>query len=299
MTALPFLRPLLLLLCLLMRPAGAGPQYASTPLHEAQPVYRLAVHPLYNPAKLAETYQPLIDYLNRHIQGARFELEASRDYQMYEAKLRARQPQLLLPNPWQTLLAIGHGYTVIAMAGDAADFRGLFIVRKDSGIVSPGDLKGKAVAYPSPTALAACIMAQAFLHERNLDVMHDIDNRYVGSQESAIMNAYLGQTAAGVTWPPPWRLFQRDHPREAAQLKVIWETGTLVNNSVMLRNDTPAEIRNQLQRALLELDRTPEGRAILATAQTRRFHPASNADYDVVRGYIAHFEREIRPVERK
>ena len=31
------------------------------------------------------------------------------------------------------------------------------------------------------------------------------------------------------------------------------------------------EIRNQLQRALLELDRTPEGRAILATAQTRRF----------------------------
>lgn len=299
MTALPFLRPLLLLLCLLAQRAGAEPQYASAPEREARPVYRMAVHPLYNPAKLAETYQPLIDYLNRQIKGARFELETSRDYQMYEAKLRTRQPQLLLPNPWQTLLAIKHGYSVIAMAGDAADFRGLFIVRKDSNIINPGDLKGKVVAYPSPTALAACVMAQAFLHERSIDVMRDIENRYVGSQESAIMNAYLGQAAAGVTWPPPWRLFQRDHPREAAQLKVIWETGPLVNNSVMLRDDVPTGIRDQLQRALLELDRTPQGRLILAGTQTSRFHPATNANYNVVRDYIAHFEREIRPVEQK
>ena len=153
------LRPLLLLLCPLMRPAGAGPQYANTPLHEAQPVYRLAVHPLYNLAKLAETYQPLIDYLNRHIRGR---VSNSKPHAITRCTKPscAHQPQLLLPNPWQTLLAIGHSYTVIAMAGDAADFRGPVHRAQDSGIVSPGDLKGKTVAYPSPTALAACIMAQ-------------------------------------------------------------------------------------------------------------------------------------------
>ena len=70
--------------------------------------------------------------------------------------------------------------------------------------------------------------------------MRDIENRYVGSQESSIMNAYLGQTAAGATWPPPWRAFQKEHPREAAELKVIWETESLVNNSVMVRDDVPA-----------------------------------------------------------
>ena len=37
----------------------------------------------------------------------RFELEASRDYQAYEEKFRARSPHILLPNPW--LSAIGGG----------------------------------------------------------------------------------------------------------------------------------------------------------------------------------------------
>ena len=87
------------------------------------------------------------------------------------------------------------------------------MVRRDSGIKQPADLKGQGGGLPSPTALAAAIMPQWFLHQHGVNVNRDIENRYVGSQESAIMNVYLGQTAAGATWPPPWRLFQKDRPR--------------------------------------------------------------------------------------
>ena len=156
--------------------------------------------------------------------------------------------RILLPNPWQTLEAMKVGYHVIAMAGDAEDFKGIFIVRKDSGIKTPADLRGKVVSYPSPTALAACIMPQYFLHRNGIDVNRDIENAYVGSQESSIMNAYLGKSAAGATWPPPWRLFQQDHPAEAAQLKVIWETPSLLNNSVMVRDDVPAAVGRRVRR---------------------------------------------------
>lgn len=289
---------LLLTFGLLAHVANADPQYRKSPPAERKPVYRLAIHPLYNPTKLAETYLPLVELLNQRISGVQFELEASRDYQMYERKLRARQPELLLPNPWQTLQAIKVGYNVIAMAGDAADFKGIFIVRKDSPIKTPADLKGKVVSYPSPTALAACIMPQMYLQHRGVDVMRDINNRYVGSQESSIMNVFLGQSSAGATWPPPWRVFQQDHPQEAAQLQVIWETPSLVNNSLMVRNDIPAPIRDQVQAILLNLKQTPEGQAILARMQSGEFHPANNASYDVVRDYITRFEREIRPVEQ-
>lgn len=290
---------LLLMFGLPAHVANADPQYRKSPPAESKPVYRLAIHPLYNPTKLAETYLPLVELLNQRISGVHFELEASRDYQMYERKLRARQPELLLPNPWQTLQAIKVGYNVIAMAGDAADFKGIFIVRKDSPIKTPADLKGKVVSYPSPTALAACIMPQMYLQHRGVDVMRDINNRYVGSQESSIMNVFLGQSSAGATWPPPWRLFQQDHPQEAAQLQVIWETPSLVNNSLMVRNDIPAPIRDQVQTILLNLKQTPEGQAILARMQSGEFHPANNGSYDVVRDYITRFEREVRPVEQQ
>jgi phosphonate transport system substrate-binding protein len=275
-----------------------GPQFGAKPLAAEVPVYDLAVHPLHNPAKLILAYQPLIDYVNGRLQGARLSVEASRDYAKFEEKYQARKPEFILPNPWQTLQAMKVGYRVIAMAGDPQDFKGTFVVRKDSRLSTPADLKGKVVSYPSPTALAACIMPQYFLHNHGIDVNTDIENRYVGSQESSIMNAYLGQTALGATWPPPWRAFQKEHPQEASELKVLWETDPLVNNSVMVRDDIPGRVVEQVRALLLGLEETAQGKSILAGMETARFLSATDEDYDVVRQYIARFEREVRPVEK-
>jgi phosphonate transport system substrate-binding protein len=281
------------------KPQGPGPQLGTNPPAVELPVYTLAVHPLHNPAKLMQAYQPLVDFLNGRLPGTRLALEASRDYANFEEKYRARKPEFILANPWQTLQAMALGYQVIAMAGEPADFKGIFVVRKDSDLKQPADLKGKAVSYPSPTALAACIMPQRFLHDHGINVNTDIENRYVGSQESSIMNAFMRLTAAGATWPPPWRAFQKDHPREAAEMTVIWETEPLINNSVMARSDVPASLVEKVRTLLLELDRTPEGRSILGGMETARFLPATGQDYDVVRQYVARFEREVRPVEKQ
>lgn len=276
-----------------------GPQYGQKPLTQGIPVYIFAVHPLYNPAKLVKAYQPLIDYMNIRLKGAQLRLEASRDYAYYEEKYRARQPEFLLPNPWQTLQAIKVGYRVIAMAGEPQDFKGLFIVRKDCNLKQPSDLKGKAVSYPSPTALAACIMPQYFLYKHGININTDIENKYVGSQESSIMNAYLKITAAGATWPPPWRAFQKDQPKKAAELKIMWETEFLVNNSVMVRNDVPAQVASQVRTLLLGVDNTEEGKSILEGMETARFLAASDSTYDIVQAYVSRFEKEVRPVEKK
>ncbi len=273
-----------------------GPVYKAAKIENK--TYRLAIHPLHNPRKLTEAYQPLIDYLNKNITDANFELEASRNYQVYEVKFRDRKPELLLPNPWQTLEAIKAGYSVIAMAGDAQDFKGIFIVRKDSGIEIPADLKGKVVSYPSHTALAACIMPQRYLHDYGLNVRYDIKNSYVGSQESSIMNVLLGESSAGATWPPPWRLFQKDHPREAEQLKVLWETPSLMNNSVMVRDDFPDAVKQQLSKLLYRMHEKEEGRKILRQIETARFHQADNKSYAKVQEFINEFEKSVRPVEQ-
>jgi len=264
-----------------------------------KPNYHFAIHPLHNPTKLAEAYQPLIDYLNTHITAVHFELESSRDYQAFEEKFRKRKPEVILPNPWQTLEAIKVGYRVINMAGDPEDFKGIFIVRKDSGITSPQDLIGKVVSYPSHTALAACMMPQRYLHDNGIDVMKDINNRYVGSQESSIMNALLGDSAAGATWPPPWRLFQRDRPEDAAQLKVIWETPHLMNNSVMVRNDVDSQVANLLTKLLTNLHETKQGQEILKKMSTARFYPAADNSYQPVQDFVNEFEKDVRPVEQK
>ncbi|MDE3143883.1 MAG: phosphate/phosphite/phosphonate ABC transporter substrate-binding protein, partial [Bacteroidota bacterium] len=209
------------------------PKYSDTITSSTIPVYHFAIHPLHNPSKLMKDYQPLIDYLNQNVHGAQFVLEASKSYSSFEQKYNSRRVQFILPNPWQTIQAINAGYNVIIMAGDPTDFKGIFIVRKDANISKPSDLIGKKISYPAATALAACIMPQYFLYKNGININKDITNLYVGSQESSIMNVYLKETIAGATWPPPWRAFLKEHPQEASQLKIIWETESLINNSVM------------------------------------------------------------------
>jgi hypothetical protein len=59
----------------------------------------------------------------------------------------------------------------------------------------------------------------------------------------------------------------------------------------------PEAVSEQVRRGLLGLTSTAEGRAILAGMASARFHAADDASYNVVRDYVARFEREIRPVE--
>lgn len=280
-------------------PEPAGPVYADQPDGQEPVGFHFAVHPLHNPQRLVELYGPLADYLNANLDGVRFSIEASRDYAEFERKYRVREDEFILPNPWQCLEAMKAGYEVIAMTGLPEDFKGLILVRQDSPIRQVQDLKGKAVSYPSPTALAACMMPQWFLHANGLDINRDVINRFVGSQESSILNVFLEQTQAGCTWPPPWRAFRRDHPEQAAQLKVLWETPPLVNNAVMVRSGVPAVVREAVRRLLLQLHEIPAGRAILARMETDRFLPATAADYEPVRRFIATFEAEVRPVEAR
>ena len=264
---------------------------------QSETSYSFAIHPLHNPEMLLERYGPIVDYLNRNIKDARFVLEASRNYEEFDRKLYAGEPDFALPNPYQTVNSLKHGYHVFGKMGDDHNFTGIWLVRRDGGIRKVGDLKGKKVSYPAKTALAATMMPQYYLHTHGIDVNRDVENLYVGSQESSIMNVYLGQVAAGATWPIPWMIFQRDHPDKAAQLVKIWETEPLINNGLVARNDMPPELVERVATLFATLHESEEGRAMLAQLPISRFERANDATYDVVRSFLDTFSRGVRPLE--
>ena len=86
---------------------------------------------------------------------------------------------------------------------------------------------------------------------------------------------------------------------EAAPLKMIWDTPSLLNNPVMVRDDVAPAVSRKLQQILLTLPSTPAGRTILDGMSTTRFHPSDDASYEKVRDYVANFEKAVRPVEQK
>ena len=180
---------------------------------------------------------------------------------------------------------------------DDNNFRGIFLVRKDSGIKKVSDLKGHAVSFPAPTALAATMMPQYFLYSNGLDVMKDIDIRYVGSQESSVMNVMLGDTKAGATWPPPWNALVKERPELSKELTVIWETKPLLNNGLVVRNDIDKDILAQVQKLLFNLHTHKQGQLWLNKMELSRFESANNSTYEPVINFLEQFHKTVRPVK--
>lgn len=267
-------------------------QVADAPLVQKN-IYILGVHPLHNPTKLISVYAPLADYLSARIDNAEIRVEASKDYASYDAKIEQEKFDFSLPNPFQTLNSLNHNYEVINQVGSEKLFKGLILVRRDSGISQVSQLRGKRIAYPAPTALAATMMPQYFLQSQGLNLKKTKTN-YVGSQESSIMNVYLKHSDASATWPIPWLDLQKKQPAVARELRVAWETDTLPNNSFMYhRIRVPEFVAKQVQMLLADLHKNEEGRQILKDMNIKRIYQADNATYKPVEAFMQKFKQKV------
>lgn len=294
-----FLTSFVLIFALLMGCNDPTPppklQYSDQPPFQEN-IYLFGVHPLHNPKRLFEVYQPMIDFINARLQGGKLRLEASRNYAAFDKKLFDGYFDFALPNPYQTVTSLQHGYRVFGKMADDENFRGIILIRKDSKIETVADLKGKSVSYPAPTALAATIMPQWFLVQNGLNINHDITNHYVGSQESSIMNVYLGNTDAASTWPPPWLAFIKERPEVAEQVVVKWQTPPLLNNGLVVKESVPKAILDQVSQSIFNLHHSAEGQQILAAMELSQYEPATNETYSRVAEFLVEFEKRVRPI---
>ncbi len=92
------------------------------------------------------------------IPHAHFRLEPLHHYEEFDKKLFGGYFDFAMPNPYPTVGSLKQGYHVFGKMGDDELFRGIILVRCDSGIGQVSNLKGKKVACPAPTAQAATMM---------------------------------------------------------------------------------------------------------------------------------------------
>lgn len=253
-------------------------------------VLRFGVHPLHNPQRLDAAFGPIAADLSSHC-GVDVRLEASRSYAVFEQKLAARELDVALPNPYQTLRALEAGYLVVAKMDNDEQFRGILLVRAGLEGRPLAALRGGRIAFPAPTALAAAMMPQLLLAEAGLVAGRDYEAVYVGSQESSIMAAFDGDVDAAATWPPPWSALSRERPNVAAALRVAASTAPLPNNSVVVRDDLDPGIARCLVAELVALRTHGQSAELLGRAGVEGFVVADAASYAPVVEFVARFER--------
>jgi phosphonate transport system substrate-binding protein len=259
---------------------------------DAAQVYVFGVHPYSTPQSLFEAYEPIMRYLERKLPGKRFQVEASRDYADFEAKLAGRQFAFALPNPAQTLLGIDSGYRVIAKMTPDDDFRGLMVARKDRATASPKDLAGKKLCFPSASAVAGTMLPLMVLHDAGVAVK-DLQIRYVGSQFSSIVNAYTGDFAACGSTVRFWRVWSRENPDKAKDMTVLWRTPSLPHNAVIARDDVPEAVSREVAAVLAGMDQDKELDQSRFLIDQQHFETASNATYRPMLEFLRRYDEAI------
>lgn len=255
--------------------------------------YKLGVHPYLNSKKMYKFYRPILDHIESNIGNIEIILETSANYAEYNIKLYRGDFDFSLPNPFQTYNSLSKGYTVVARMKPDSVFRGIFVARKESNIKNISQLKGKSISFPAPTALAATMMPLYYLYEHGIDINNDIMKKYVGSQDSSILNSFTSDTIVGATWPPPWETWKEENPKKAEQMEVVWETKSLINNGFVVKKDMDANITKKITDILVNLDTTQRGKKLLREAGFKGFTKSNNEDYNIVLDFLEKYDKAI------
>jgi phosphonate transport system substrate-binding protein len=270
--------------------ADYQPQIGTThPPRPAIPEYSFGVLPTHNAIRLFETYQPLIEELNKRVSGFKVRLETAKGYPEYETKVWDRRLHFVMLNSHLVIPAEERGYQIIGRTADR--IRGVIVVRKGAGIRTPRDLKTASISFGARPDLPGTMMPQMLLKQGGLDPDRDAKPKYVASPESVLINVSLGLSAAGCVSQSAWRTFQKERPDVAQTLEVRWQTESMVGLGILARKDVPREDVRAVSKTLFDLQETARGREILEAMKISSFKPATSASYDGVWEFLNDYRR--------
>lgn len=166
----------------------------------------------------------------------------------------------------------------------SSTYHGLLLVRKDSGIASVEDMRGKRMAFVEKATTAGYLFPLAYLREHGVKdpAVYFKENFFTGSHDAAIDAVLDGKADVAAAKNSIYDRVEKDNPRLKAELKIIARSPLVPSNGLCVRKDLPAGLREKLKQALLGLAADPAGQAVLAELGAQRFIETTAKDYQPV-----------------
>ncbi|MBI1864967.1 MAG: PhnD/SsuA/transferrin family substrate-binding protein, partial [Nitrospirae bacterium] len=152
--------------------AGSGWAEVSPPQAAQEAPLRFGVLYLLSPKELYERWTPFAEYLSRKT-GRKVDLVIPRNFDHLVELARSGQLDLLFINPYVYILLkkeIGVEPVAAQVAYGNTFAPSYIVVRKDSGIKTLDDLRGKRIAFVSHLASSGYLVPRAYLMSQGIDV---------------------------------------------------------------------------------------------------------------------------------
>lgn len=233
--------------------------------HAADEPLEFGVFPYLSRGQLIEFHAPLKNYLETQLQRP-VDLVTAPDFVEFTKRTQKGDFDLILTAPHMGRLAeTRDGFQRVAMT--THEIQGIFLARKEAGIRTIADLKGKTLVMAQPVSIIYQ-MAAAHLRESGLTPGKDLTVIDTRTHNNALAAPIRREADASLTTKALW---ERADPETRAQLQVIGVTHVLPGHMVMAHPRVSAALVKRIQRLLLDFKHTEEGKAYFATTGQKEF----------------------------
>ena len=251
-----------------------------------------------------EQLKPLLDYVvprMRDVGITEGRILMARDAQQMTSYLRRGRVDWVTETSgtgMQLQKRAGARPLVLTERGGGSRYHSVFFVRKDSGIETLAELKGRSIAFQSTASTSAYIVPAAALLDQGLQLeilLSPLDRPtpdsvgYVFARSELNISAWVHKRLvdAGVLSSLDWNDPRRMPAGFRQDMKIIHETADYPRALEMVRADLDPRVEHRLREVLLEAANDPDAREAMALFfRTTRFlpvDPASRAGLDRVR----------------
>ncbi len=248
----------------------------------------MGVFPRRNATVTFQLFRPLADYLSTQL-GREVKLITTKDFKSFWDSVEQQRYDLVHYNQYHYVVSQKKfGYQVILKNEEFGEstIAGAIIVRKDSGITSMQDLKGKKIIFGGgPKAMQSYIVATYLLRWGGL-LAGEYEEAFAKNPPNAILSAYYGQAAAAGSGDKVLNLEVVKQHIDIKEMNVLARGAQLPHLPWAVKAAIDSTLRDKIQHLLSHLNDTAEGRQLLNSAHLTALVPATDAEYNSHRSII-------------
>lgn len=247
---------------------------------------RFAILPRLSAGEIYGMFKPLEDYLTAEV-GEKVTVITAKDFAAYKEMVKSGQADLGFANPLiYVQIRKEVGVEPLALSEEfkaGSKFRGIIIARKDGGINTLHDLKGKRLIFVDKDSAAGYIFQMLQLSKAGIDVHKDfIQLPFAKKHDNVTIAVFNGTADAGGIREDD--LEKMKEKVDISKLKIVAFTDYFPNWPVFATPKLHKDMTMKIKAALLKLrPGTPESQRVLGHAKLEGFVPVKDKDYDELR----------------
>lgn len=257
---------------------------------DSEKVFYIGIVPEQNIFRQRDRYEPLARYLSQKV-GIKIELRTLVTYENIIDQIQSKNLNAVFVGSFTGAVALKKlNAQPIArpefLDGTSA-YYGLIFARKDSGINSAQDMKGKAFAFVDKATSAGWLFPLHYFKNNNIDDPSSwLDEiYYTGTHEDAILDVVNGKADIGAAKNTVFYRLADSNKKIQNQLTILATSPPFPANSLCVCPETDEALKKKLQEVLLAMHQDLEGQKVLYMFGATKFIETSEKDYEPVFNY--------------